>query len=100
MVSTAAPALLVLLLALLLGAYVVVRVAKPFVVNAVVGLAVLLGASFLGLGLEITPMAVVLCVLGGVPGAILVGIMAYLDLAFAGTVTPLGPLTAGALPVA
>jgi hypothetical protein len=92
MVPAAEPALLVLLLALLLGAYLVLRVAKPFVVNAVVGLAVLLGASFLGLGLEITPMAVVVCALGGVPGAILVGIMAYLDIAFAGTVAALGAL--------
>ena len=92
MVTTTELALLVLLLALVLGAYRVVRLVRPFIVNAVVGLVVLLAASSLGLGLEITPMAVLVCALGGLPGALLVGLLAYLDVAFVGAVAPLGAL--------
>ncbi|QLD90508.1 pro-sigmaK processing inhibitor BofA family protein [Natronomonas salina] len=92
MVTTTELALLVLVLALLLGAYRIIKVVKPFIVNAVVGLLVLLGATYLGLGVAITPMAVLVCALGGVPGAILVIILAYLDIAFAASVAPLAGL--------
>jgi hypothetical protein len=93
MVTTTEIALLVVVLALLFGAYRVIKAVKPFVVNAVVGVVILLGASFLGLGVEITPVAVLVCAVGGVPGAVLVVILAYVDVAFAGMVgVPLGLL--------
>ena len=92
MVTTTELVLLVLVLALLLGAYRIIKVVKPFIVNAVVGLLVLLGATHFGLGVAITPMAVLVCALGGVPGAILVVILAYLDIAFVASVAPLAAL--------
>ena len=90
MVTTLEVALLLLVLAVLFGAYRVIRVVRPFIVNAVVGLLVLLLANWLGLGVQITAMAVLICALGGVPGALLVIILAYLDIAFAGMVAPIG----------
>jgi hypothetical protein len=89
MVTTTELILVVVVLALLLGAYRIIRAVKPLIVNAVIGLIVLFVASFLGLGVEITPIAVLICALGGVPGAILVVILASLDVAFVATLSPL-----------
>ncbi|MCQ4334304.1 pro-sigmaK processing inhibitor BofA family protein [Natronomonas sp. F2-12] len=84
--------LFVVALALLFGAYAVLRVVKPLIVNAVVGVIVLVVASFLGVGVEITPMAVLVCAVGGVPGALLVILLAYTGIAFAGMAVPVGVL--------
>jgi hypothetical protein len=84
--------LFVVALALLFGAYAVLRVIKPLIVNAVVGVIVLVVASFLGVGVEITPMAVLVCAVGGVPGALLVILLAYTGIAFAGMAVPVGVL--------
>ena len=88
MVTTTELVLLVLLLAVLLLAVRVLRLVKPFVVNAVVGLLVLLFASYAGLGLEISAMVVLICAVGGVPGALVVVALAYLDVAFVASVAP------------
>jgi len=92
MVTTLEIGLLVGVLALLFGAYAVIKAVKPFVVNAVVGVIVLVIASYLGIGVEITPIAVVVCAVGGVPGALLVILLAYLGVAFAGMAAPVGVL--------
>ncbi len=92
MVTTIEIALLVVALALLFGAYRIIKAVKPFIVNAIVGVIVLLIASFLGLGVEITPVAVLICAVGGVPGAILVILLAYTGIAFAGMAVPFGVL--------
>ena len=92
MVTTLEIGLLVGVLALLFGAYAVIKTVKPFIVNAVVGVIVLVIASFLGVGVEITPIAVLICAVGGVPGAILVILLAYLGIAFAGMAVPVGVL--------
>ena len=89
MVTTLEVGLLLVLLALVLGAYRVIRAIKPFIVNAVVGLLVLLIASSLGANVALTPLVVLLCAVGGVPGAILVLLLAYLDVAFVASVAPL-----------
>ncbi len=89
MVTTVEIALLVLVLALLFGAFRIIKAVKPFVVNAIVGVIVLLLANVLGLGVEITAIAVLVVAIAGIPGAILVILLAYLDIAFAGTVAPL-----------
>jgi hypothetical protein len=94
MVTTLEIGLLVAALALLFGAYTVIKAVKPFVVNAVVGVIVLVVASFLGIGVEITPVAVLICAVGGVPGAILVILLAYTGVAFAGMAVPVGVLAA------
>ena len=92
MVTTLEIALLVGVLALLFGAYTIIKTVKPFIVNAVVGVIVLVIASFLGIGVEITPIAVIICAVGGIPGALLVILLAYLGIAFAGMAVPVGVL--------
>lgn len=84
--------LLVVILALLLGAFTIIRAVKPFIVNAIIGVIVLLIASFLGIGVEITPIAVLVCAVGGIPGAILVILLAYLGIAFSAMAVPVGVL--------
>jgi len=92
MVTTLEVALLIGVLALLFGAYTILKTVKPFIVNAVVGVIVLVIASFLGIGVEITPIAVIICAVGGIPGALLVILLAYLGIAFAGMAVPVGVL--------
>jgi len=89
MVTTTEIALLALALALLFGAYRIIQTVRPLVVNAIVGVIILLIANFVGLGVQITPIAVLVCAVGGVPGAVLVILLAFLDIAFAGMLAPL-----------
>lgn len=72
-----------LALAFLFGAYRVIRAVKPFIVNAVIGLLALLVLGWLGLGVQITPAVVLVVAIGGIPGAILVVLLAYLGIVFA-----------------
>lgn len=92
MVTTTEIALLLLVLVLLFGAFRVMKTIKPLIVNAIVGVIILVVASFLGVGVQITPIAILVCAIGGVPGAILVILLAYLDIAFAGMLAPLAAL--------
>ena len=92
MVTTTEIALLAVVLLLLFGAYLTVRAIKPLVVNAIVGVVILVVANVAGLGVAITPIAVLVCAVGGVPGAILVILLAYLEVAFAGMIAPLASL--------
>ena len=94
MVTATEIALLILVLALLFGAFRIIKTVKPLIVNAIVGVIILVVANVagLGLGVAITPIAVLVCAVGGVPGAILVILLAYLEIAFAGTVAPLAAL--------
>ncbi len=92
MVTSIEIALLAVVLALLLGAFTIIKAVKPFIVNAIVGVIVLVIANFLGLGVEITTIAVLICAVGGIPGAILVILLAYLDIAFVGMAAPMGGL--------
>ena len=92
MVTTTEIALLILVLALLFGTYRITQTVKPLVVNAIVGVIILLVANFVGLGVQITPIAVLVCAVGGVPGAVLVVLLAFLDIAFAGMLAPLASL--------
>lgn len=75
--------LLVLVLVLLLGAYTVIKAVKPLIVNAVVGLIVLfLVEAILGVEVALTPIAIVIVALGGIPGAVLVLLLAWAGVAF------------------
>ncbi|ADJ13741.1 pro-sigmaK processing inhibitor BofA family protein [Halalkalicoccus jeotgali] len=67
---------------LLLGSYRVIHTVRPFIVNAVVGLVALILASMFGFGVEITPIVLLIVAIGGVPGALLVVLLAYLGIAF------------------
>ena len=82
MVTPVEIGLLVLVLVLVFGAYRIIKAVKPLIVNAVVGLIVLALAGWLGYGVVITPIVVLLVAFGGVPAAILVLLLAYLDVAF------------------
>ena len=92
MVTTTEIALLILVLALLFGAFRIIKTVKPLIVNAIVGVIILVVANVAGVGVAIKPIAVLVCAVGGVPGAILVILLAYLEIAFAGTVAPLAAL--------
>lgn len=61
---------------------------RALVVNAVVGLVVLVIANALGLGVQISIITLLVCAVLGVPGAVLVILLAVLDIAFAATVVP------------
>lgn len=69
-------------LAFALGAYRIIRTVRPFIVNAVVGLLVILALSWFGYGVEITPLVVLVVAIGGIPGAVLVVLLAYAGLVF------------------
>ena len=86
MVTGLEVAVLVAVVVLLLGSYRVIHTVRPFIVNAVVGLIALILASMLGFGVEITPFVLLIVAIGGIPGAVLVVLLAYLGIAF----TPIG----------
>ncbi|SEW19571.1 pro-sigmaK processing inhibitor BofA family protein [Halobacterium jilantaiense] len=82
-------ALVALVLAAVFGAYWVIRAVKPFVVNAVVGLVVILLAQALGAEVAVTPLALLAVAVAGFPGALLVILLAYAGVAFAPAVVTL-----------
>ncbi len=73
---------LLVILAFVVGAYRIIRTVKPFIVNAVVGLLALVVLEWVGFGVEITPVVVLVVAIGGIPGAILVVLLAYLGIVF------------------
>lgn len=82
MVTVVEVGLLLLVLIVVYGVYRLIRAVTPLVVNAVVGLVVLLSAGLLGFGVEITLPIVLIVAFGGVPAAVLVIILAHLDIVF------------------
>lgn len=58
-------------------------------VNAIVGLVLLFAANFLGLGVEISVLTVLICAILGAFGAVIVILLALLDIAFAAAILPL-----------
>lgn len=93
MVSGIELGLVLLALIALLIAFTVLKKAKALAVNAIVGVVILLlGQVVLGVGVDISIWSVLVCAIAGIPGAILVLILAYLDVAFAGMLVPLALL--------
>mgnify|MGYP000303692445 CR=1 FL=1 len=74
--------LLVLVVAAVVGVYLLSKLIKPLVVNAVVGLIVLFVAGWLGYGAAITPIVLLLVAFGGLPAALLVIVLAQLGIIF------------------
>jgi hypothetical protein len=62
---------------------------RALAVNAVIGLLILLLANVVGLGIQISILTLLICAVFGVPGAILVILLAVLDVAFAASMVPL-----------
>lgn len=75
-------ALLAVVALILVGVYRVLKNVKALAVNAIVGLAVLVLADFAGFGVVITPVIVLIVALGGLPGAVLVWLLAHLNVMF------------------
>jgi hypothetical protein len=83
MVTPIEVGLVLIVLALLFGAYKVVKAVKPFVWNAVVGLIVFLLADLLfGLSVAVTPLSLLVVAIAGLPGALLVILLSYFQVAF------------------
>ncbi len=61
---------------------------RALVVNSVVGLVILLIANAVGLGTQISLLTLLVCAIFGVPGAILVILLAQFDIAFAAAIIP------------
>lgn len=61
---------------------------RALLLNAIVGLVILFVANVAGLGVQISALTLLVCAVLGVPGAILVILLALLDVAFAATVVP------------
>lgn len=62
---------------------------RGLIVNAVVGLLILLVANFVGLGTQISLITLLICAVFGVPGAVLVILLSMFDVAFTATLLPL-----------
>lgn len=76
-------ALLLVVLALFVGAARIIWAVRPFIVNAVFGLVVLwVAQSFFGLSITVTPIALLIVAIGGFPGAVLVILLAVFELGF------------------
>lgn len=82
MVTPIEAGLVLVVLVVLFGVFRVIRAVKPLILNAVIGLLVLLGAGLVGLGVQITPVVVLLVAFGGVPAAVLVIILAHIGVVF------------------
>ena len=75
--------LLVLVLAAVLGASTLIQTVRPFIVNAVVGLlALFVVQALFGLSVAVTPVALAIVALGGLPGALLVVLLSLFGVAF------------------
>lgn len=88
MVTSIEIGLLVVAILALLVAVQLLKNARALAVNAIVGVIVLVIANAIGVGVEITLLAVLVCAVAGVPGAILVVLLAWLDVAFVGMLAP------------
>ena len=74
--------LLIAVVAVVIVTYLVLRALKPFIVNAVLGLLVLAIAGVLGFEVAVSPIVVLIVAVGGIPGAILVLLLAHFGILF------------------
>lgn len=77
--------LIVLVLAILavIAVYYVLKTAKYLIVNTIMGLILLAAGNVVfNLGIPYTTMTLLVCALGGIPGALLVIILNVLKIAF------------------
>ena len=88
MVTLVEIGLLALAVVAVIVGYRVLKNVKALVVNAIVGVLVLALANFLGLGVQISLVTVLVCAVAGIPGAVLVILLSLLDVAFIAAVVP------------
>jgi hypothetical protein len=75
-------ALLAVVLVVLFGVFKIIRTIKPFVINAVLGLLVIVIAGVVGFGVQVTPVLLLLVAFGGVPAALLAIVLAQFQVIF------------------
>ncbi len=76
---------IIVLLALLavIAVYLILKTAKFLIVNTILGLIILAASNFIfNMGISYSPTALLVCALGGIPGAILVILLHVLRIAF------------------
>lgn len=75
--------LLLLILAVVVGIILLMRSIKQFVLNALIGLAVLfIVNTIVGLGIAYSWLVILICALGGFIGAVIIIILRVLGIAF------------------
>jgi hypothetical protein len=77
--------IIVLVLAIIVAfvLYKILKTATSLAINAVLGILVLIAAKFfLGIQMAITWLAIIICAIGGIFGALLIILMNYLKLGF------------------
>lgn len=77
--------LIILILAVLavIAVYFVLKTAKLLIVNTILGLIILfVGNTFFNLNIPYSPTALLVCALGGIPGALLVILLHVVGIAF------------------
>jgi hypothetical protein len=77
--------IIVLVLAIIVAfvLYKILKTATSLAINAVLGILILIAAKFLfGLNIAITFLAIIICAIGGIFGALLIILLNYLGLAF------------------
>ena len=74
--------ILVLALVALVVTIRLLTASKALAINVIIGVVILAVANVLGAGVNITFWAILVCALAGLPGAILVILLALLDIAF------------------
>jgi hypothetical protein len=68
-------------LAIIFGAFIILRSIKHFLVNAVVGLAILFIANAIaGLGIGYSLLVILICAIGGALGAILIIVLHFMGI--------------------
>lgn len=77
-----AAALLAVVLVAVYGVFKIVKTIKPFVVNTVLGLVLIVVGGAFGFGVQITPVLILLVAFGGLPAAVLAIVLAEVGLVF------------------
>jgi hypothetical protein len=81
MIETGILGLIVLALAIVFGAFIILRSIKNFLVNAVVGLTILfLANTIAGLGIGYSLLVILICPIGGALGAILIIVLHFMGI--------------------
>lgn len=81
MIEASILSLIVLAIAIVFGALIIMRSVKNFIINSIVGIAILFIANAIGgLGIAYSWPVVLICALGGALGAVIIIILHFMGL--------------------
>jgi hypothetical protein len=81
MIETGILGLIVLALAIVFGAFIILKSIKNFLLNAAVGLMILfLANAIAGLGIGYSSVVILICAIGGALGAILIIVLHFIGI--------------------